>query len=168
MEGLGILFDIDALGGAYGAGAWRIFMEHLDPNRLVAAILRHGDTAATLQGRANQYCIAAQGPSVDCDYIRQAFAEGADPGLSPPERRFVEQLGLEQEPLVLAGRIDAAGRFVEDEWSRVFHDRCKAAGWSYAPSRITVTLTPELRAELEQLNRPHLTGGGADGSERTI
>ena len=153
-KGIGIVFDIDALGGgAYGSVAWRCVMRHLDPKRLAGGMLFHGDTNATLHGRANDHCIAICGDRVDADYVRSTFADVEEPGLCPPERRFIESPQLGREPLMRAGEVDEAGCFVEDEWSRMFHDRCKDTGWGYRPRRITVSLTPELRAELDRMMR---------------
>jgi hypothetical protein len=45
-------------------------------------------------------------------------------------RRFIEKVVLDHQPLPIAGNIDAFGRFASEEWMR---ERCKAAGWVYAP-----------------------------------
>jgi hypothetical protein len=58
-------------------------------------------------------------------------------------------LGLTED-----GLIDAHGRLVTDEWGRIEHDRCKKSGWGYAPRAVNYELSPELRAELEELRRP--------------
>ncbi len=152
VSGIGVVFDIDALGGGfYGSKAWRIFMRNLRPERIVGCNLREGDTRETLSGNRREFCIAVWGIDVDTEAIRSAFATCSETGLAALERRFISSPQLDSEPLVEAGRIDAEGRLVQDEWSRMFHDRCKDCGWGYAPRSVSYELSPELKAELEAL-----------------
>jgi len=150
--GIGIVFDIDDLGGGfYGDKAWRIFMRTLDPSAIIGGVLREGDTSETLDGRRREFCIAVFGPAVDVALVKKAFAECDDVGLAPADRRFAEGPRLVAEPLVDTGRIDAAGRLVQDEWSRVVHDQCGDSGWGFAPESAPDDLAPELKAELREL-----------------
>jgi|GEM_PF-1341517 len=149
FPGIGIVFDIDQCGGNYGYHAWRLFMKHIDPQRLAAGILLEGDTAATLNGSANEFCIGVYG--ADPEYIRQMFEAVDEPGLAPMHRRFIEKIALDQQPLCEYGKVDAFGRLVTESWTRSHHDRCKASGWGYAPRQVPTDLPADVRADLEEL-----------------
>lgn len=152
MEGIGVVFDIDELGGGfYGAEAWRIFMRSLSPSSIVNCILQEGDTNETLFGRQEEFCIGVFGLTLNAGVVKAAFADSSDKGLAAPDRRFIASPQVNAEPLVTVGAIDHRGRLVQDEWSRSFHDRCTDCGWGYAPERVTVDLTPELTSELDVL-----------------
>ncbi|MCY7283428.1 MAG: hypothetical protein LH679_08275, partial [Cyanobacteria bacterium CAN_BIN43] len=152
MNGIGIVFDIDALEEAnYGWKAWLIFMRNLQPGNIRGCKLQEGDTKATLSGNRNEFCIAVFGLTLDPDQIKNIFADCADKGLAPTDRRFIMPPQLDSESLVDAGVVDSSGRLVQDEWSRSFHDRCKDSGWGYAPKSVTFDLTLELKSELEIL-----------------
>jgi len=154
VRGIGVMFDIDDLGGGYyGAKAWRIFMKHLEPSFLTNCVLLEGDTNATLSDQAREFCIAVQGIGLDTDYVESALSKADEKGLCPISRRFIQELQLSKEPLLEVGEVDQYGRFVEDTWSRAFHDRCKDSGWGYAPKRIAVDLSPKLKAELKKLTK---------------
>ena len=155
FPGIGVVFDIDGLGGGfYGYRAWQLFMKHLDPNSLSACILVEGDTAATLNGEANEFCIGIYELMLDLAYIRETFESVDDPGLAPMHRRFIEKLALDSQSLPIRGEIDEWGRLVTKHWTRIDHDLCKEAGWGYCPKEVPPNLEPSLRAELEQLKRP--------------
>lgn len=155
LPGIGVLFDIDALGrGFYEGKAWRLFMSKTDPERLGACLLRHGDTCATLAGSARRFCIAVYGPEASVRYIRNVFADLEDKGLAPKARRLLEKRELASAPLSLKGGVDGSGRFVEDSWDRSSHDLCREAGWGYAPVRVPPDLDAHLRTELEALKIP--------------
>lgn len=152
MNGIGVIFDIDELGGGfYGSQAWRIFMRNLPPVKLIGCTLKEGDTNATLGGSRREFCIAAFGPTLDLNEVKKAFTDCTFKGLASIDRRFITPPQLNSEPLVDAGVIDSMGRLVQDKWSRMFHDRCKDCGWGFAPRSVTVNLTPELMSELESL-----------------
>jgi hypothetical protein len=155
FPGGGVVFDIGGLGGGfYGLRAWQLFMKCLDPTRLAASVLVEGDTAATLRGSANEFCIGIYGPSLDLDYVRDSFEALDDPGLAPFHRRFIERLALEYQPLPIRGTIDAFGRLVTNDWDSFDHRLCKENGWGYVPRNVSPDLDPSLRADLEQLKRP--------------
>lgn len=158
-SGIGIVFNIDDLGGGfYGDKAWRIFMSALKPTAIVGCTLHEGDTNETLGGRRREFCIAVLGTGLDLSLVRKTFENCSDKGLAPPARRFVEDSRLASEPLVDSGRIDVAGRLVQDEWSRVVHDQCKDCGWGFAPRKITVNLSPDLKTELKALQDKTVSG----------
>ncbi|MEX2269991.1 MAG: hypothetical protein WD690_00880 [Vicinamibacterales bacterium] len=144
----GVLFEIDALGGGYySSKAWRFVMKHISPSRLLGCHLMEGDTAATLAGRANEFCVAFSG-AVDVDYVKEALVNAEESGLRP---RVCSPDRLEMEPLVRVGSIDELGRFTEESWSRSWHDRCREAGWGYKPEQVPEDLPPELRGQLDAL-----------------
>jgi hypothetical protein len=117
---VGVLFDIDGLGGGfYGKAAYRILFRHLDRSALRGASFRDGDTAATLAGDARIYCIVVETPdaAVIAD-IETRLAAAADPGLCPPDRRFLrDAAAIKAEPLVFAGRVDEHGMLVQCDTS---------------------------------------------------
>ena len=141
-------------------------MNCLDPTQLSGAIIVHGDTAATLEGYRNEYCIGIFGITVDPDSIRRRFERPNEAGLCPMNCRFIEKGELEIQPLPLYGKIDSRGRFVTDTWNRIDHDLCKECGWGFSPDRIDVQLEPELRRELDELKGKVNVASGA--SECTI
>ena len=162
FPGIGVVFDIDGLGGGYyGRRAWQILMKHLDPTRLCASVLVEGDTAATLAGRAREFCIGIYG-TADLRYVRTVFQSVEERGLAAMHRRFIEKIALDPQPLPIRGTIDAAGRFVAEEWDADTHTLCREAQWSYAPRRIPDGLRPEVIAELEELRRPRIDHGYGD------
>lgn len=168
---VGIVFDIDALGGGfYGSAAWRLFMRHFRPTDFPACSLLEGDTNASLSGRAREFCIAVSGPSLDPAAVKGIFGAVAAKGLAPPARRFIDKPQLGSEPLVIRGRIDDFGSFITAEWTRVDHDLCKEAGWSYRPQRVSGDPPLDLAKELKELSRPtrahHATRGKGAGELR--
>ena len=163
FPGIGVVFDIDDLGGGfYGYEAWKIFMKHLDPSKLIGSTLLEGDTTETLNGGANEFCIAVCG-GIDVDYVRSAFADLTEEGLAPPDRRFIEKPQLDSEPLPDRARVDGEGFFVTESWTRVDHDLCKGTGWGFRPVSAPDDLPPELAEELEALRR----GGVSETEEES-
>ena len=157
FPGIGIVFDIDELGDShYGYSAWKLFTKHLDPRRLGVCILVEGDTAATLRGRANEFCIGIYGSDLAIDYVRRTFEDLNEPGLAAFHRRFIEKISLDYQPMVIYGQIDALNRLVQDDWNRMDHELCKEAGWGYYPRNVPSDLESALLIELEELRRPCL------------
>src|SRR5512135_39388 len=116
MAKIGVLFDIDELGGSlYGYQAYEIFFAAVDTSQLAACLLSDGDTNATLFGNARQYCIALESLLDDkqIDYVRNALAACPAKGLLPLSSRFLVDSEVVREPLVLCGRIDATGKLVD-------------------------------------------------------
>lgn len=111
---LGILFDIDALGGGYYMyAAYKILFRHLDPARLAGCSFKDGDTPETLARRARQYCVAVAGANASqVQYIKQTLAACGAPGLLPGDARFLAGDAVSRFPLVASGEVDSAGRMV--------------------------------------------------------
>jgi len=143
MYGIGIVFDIDELGGGfYGDRAWRIFMSRVQAKQLAGCTLREGDMQATISHQQRWFCIAVVGLDLDIGIIRQAFADCTE-----VRRLFIcDEIG--KEPLRDAGRIDSDGNFVESSWNRIQHDRCKDCHWPYAPETVPKNLPADLKREL--------------------
>jgi hypothetical protein len=117
MSQVGILFDIDELGGGfYGYASYKIFFGALDTSQLLGCLLRDGDTNATLQGRARQCCISVEFPDASkIEVVKDALSKSTAKGLLPPSSRFLEDALVSQEPLVFAGRIDSTGELTNCE-----------------------------------------------------
>jgi hypothetical protein len=163
------VFDIDALGGGiYGYEAWCIFMRNLRPDHIIGCDLREGDTNETLFGSRREFCIAVFGSGLDVEPIKAAFTLCSEKGLAPPDRRFILSPQLDREPLVDAGMIDSTGRLVQREWTRFVHDECIKGGWGYAPRKVTVELSPELKAELKALQEKTVTESGTTGRKQGV
>lgn len=152
QNGIGVVFNIDDLGGGfYGARAWEILMKYLQPSNLAACTFTEGDTNATLGGTAREFCIAIYGTVMNIEYVEKTFANLEQKGLAAERRRFIKKPLLNSEPLTGQYSVDAEGRFVEPNWSRVFHDLCKEAGWGYKPKSVPKDLPSDLRKELQDL-----------------
>lgn len=154
FPGIGIVFNIDGLGGgSYGYQAWRLFFEKIDPWELRAHILVEGDTDATLVGKANEFCIGVYG---SVDYVRKTFENLNEPGLAAFHRRFIEKIALDDQPLILRGQIDALARLTTDYWRKVDHNLCKEFGWGYDPKTVPSGIDARLLNELEELRKPNI------------
>ena len=105
IYGLGIVFDIAALGGgAYGEKARDIVSSKLNMSQLADCIVLAGDTEATLQLQARDYCIAFIGV-FEPKTIKRALGRYS--------KRFLRGEELAAEPLCNIGSINEAGEFVE-------------------------------------------------------
>jgi hypothetical protein len=152
FPGIGILFDIDKLGGGYyGYKAWQIFMRHVSSDELPACILVEGDTLAERGPLANLFCIGIYGLTTDLRKIRERFEELDEPGLAAMPARTVEKAVLDNLPLPTRSSIDAFGRMTADRWTRVDHDLCWESGWAYAPSQVPPDLDENLRVQLHKM-----------------
>jgi len=156
FPGIGILFEIEKLGGSYGDQAWRIFMRHVSSDELSSCILVEGDTLAAKGPLVNLFCIGIYGLTVDVRAIRDRFEQLDEPGLAPMPTRTVEKPALDVLPLPIRCHIDGFGRMVTDHWTRLDHDLCKESGWAYAPTHVPPDLDERLQAELNhmKLERP--------------
>ncbi|TAL70483.1 MAG: hypothetical protein EPN82_02410 [Bacteroidetes bacterium] len=160
MFEIGILFDIDDLeGGFYGYKAYKIFMSHCRGEKIPATTIFDGDTAETIRGQANHFCISAYTLIYsNIMYIKEVMSLATDKGLLPLKNRFIEgqvtNMTGGYQPLVQIGGVDEQGRFVTKKWSRVDEDLCNETGWIYAPETIDEVIniflplgeTPEKRA----------------------
>jgi hypothetical protein len=86
----------------------------------------------------------------------------------PPDRRFILRPQLDREPLVDAGMIDSSGRLDQRKWTRVVRDECIKGGWGYAPRKVTVELSPELKAELKALQEKTVTESGTTARKQRV
>lgn len=134
---LGILFNIDDLGGGfYGNKAWRVFMKNCDPKKLPNSVLLEGDISETLAGHERIFCIAVQNLDLSViTYLKESFESYKEKGLLPLDKRFIEGNVTDTNNLVIRGRIDSFGKFVTNEWTRIDEDLCKECGWEYAPAK---------------------------------
>ncbi len=116
---LGIRFDVDRIdSGSYGTACWRIFWEAVNPADISGSLLYEGDTAASIAGNENVFCIAIQNTSVGVlGSIKGALAQHAAFNIvcSPP--RFVEGNACIHEPLVNAGEVSPTGAIQGDGWN---------------------------------------------------
>ena len=127
---IGVLFDIDGLGGGfYGRAAYQILLAALDPHRLTNCTFHDGDTHATLYGTRREYCIAVRGDAQQVDYVRQVMAKRTDEGLYPPDRRFLDGNVTGREPLVRAGSVSAEGTLVVAENEMIQPDWAEVGAW---------------------------------------
>ncbi|MFI0366834.1 hypothetical protein ACH35V_03080 [Actinomadura sp. 1N219] len=86
---IGILFDIDALGG---------------------------DIYATLNGTARLYCIAIRSADpMKIDYVRDTLRARTDDGLPDGDERFLVGAVTSREPLEHAADVDSAGNLIADQ-----------------------------------------------------
>lgn len=117
MTKIGVLFDIDELdSGLYGYKAYKILFQAVPAKQLAGCALSDGDTNATLQGGANQYCIAIESPDAfQLAGIKAALAKADAKGLLTVAERFMNQDGVQREPLVSAGYVSADGGIVGDK-----------------------------------------------------
>jgi hypothetical protein len=123
MAKLGILFDIGDLGeGLYGKAAYDVLFDAVDPRRLARCGFRDGDTASTLRGKEDRFCIAIESPdAVMIAYVRERVGDCRAKGLAPPSDRFLGEEAVKNEPLVAAGRIGPDGIFAAegDSWGAI-------------------------------------------------
>lgn len=108
---IGIRFEIGKIHtSAYGIECWKIFWQAVDIQMLGGAWLLEGDTAATLEGRENVYCVAVQ--SIDAAVltnVRSALDQSAAFEAVAASPKFVDSSRLAGEPLLDAGQVDAEG-----------------------------------------------------------
>ncbi len=118
MPKLGILFDIEELGGGlYGMAAYKVLFSAIDTRRLAGCALSDGDTNETLSGRANHYCIAVDAPDgSQISLVRQTLSRSNAKGLLPLPSRFLEDAQVQSEPLVAAAQVTATGEIVGGGW----------------------------------------------------
>lgn len=127
---IGVLFDIEELGGGfYGWQAYKIIFKALDPKRLKGCTVLDGDTADTLAGRANHYCIAFQfADPAAVEYVRETLGRCEEKGLLPTAKRFRES--IVREPLVQAGMIDSDGRLLVTQGSMIGSEWADGTPWT--------------------------------------
>jgi len=112
MSQIGVLFDIDDLGGgSYGYAAYKLLFDTLGTDLLRECELSDGDTSETLCGSARHYCIAIEtGDAAKRDAIQQAVLRSKNFGFVAVGSRIIEGDAVSRHPLVQAGFIDSAGQ----------------------------------------------------------
>lgn len=107
---IGILFDIDELGGGlYGYSAYKIFFAAIDTRHIPGCSLSDGDT----RGDGNQYCIAVSTSNpATIKVIKKALTKSDAKGLLPPSARFIDESCLRHESLVPSAQINSAGDLI--------------------------------------------------------
>jgi hypothetical protein len=155
---LGVRFDIGNVGeggGAYGFEAWKVFWHAVDPTRLGTALLYEGDTAATLSGSENVFCIAVQADEGVLREVRTTLERSDEFRRAAASPAFVEGRELISEPLPGAGKVDAAGNLFDASWGEAALKAVRAEGG--AASRIPAIRVPDRfgngpeRAEIDDL-----------------
>jgi hypothetical protein len=119
IPALGIRFNIDKIASAsYGFHCWKIFWRAVGLEKMRGVLLFEGDSAATLNGSENTYCIGIQSFNEDLlKEVQKALEKSSEFQriASPPI--FIEGDPAIAEPLVNAGKIDAAGNFLGDAYN---------------------------------------------------
>lgn len=137
MSTIGILFDIEALGGGlYGYSAYKALFETIDTRLIPSSTLADGDTAASISGRDNHYCIAITcGDPRAIERVQDALSRARANGALPAVVRFIDGDAAAREPLVPAAEIDAAGalvsakpRWIREAWETARKARANASG----------------------------------------
>jgi hypothetical protein len=163
FPGVGIVFDIGKIDDAYyGLRAWRSFVRTVPSHALRNCLLVEGDTTATLNGRANEFCIGVYGPHDAVDQVRAAFTASQDPILASAHRRFIEKIALDAQPLPIKGHVDSFGRLITREWNTSDQGLCEEAGWGYLPESVPALLDDAARDRLAELARLVPPQGGLD------
>jgi hypothetical protein len=114
LHALGLRFDIGKIAsGYYGSDCWKVFWRAVMPEEIKGAFLFEGDTAATLSGSENVFCIAVQSrDSGLVAKVREMLANNEEfmrVCATPP---FVEGGDCISEPLPEAGQIDDSANLV--------------------------------------------------------
>lgn len=132
LDEIGVLFDIEGLGGGYyRQSAFRFLFENLDPHRLAGCAVSDGDTAQTLAGGARTYCIAFQTVHPDqVVYLREILGGVESKVLLANEDRFLDSPACTGQPLVSTGSIDANGCFLADKESGFSPEWTKGTPWT--------------------------------------
>lgn len=159
---VGVLFDWTLVGEAtYGRRCWKVFWQAVDPSRITASLLWEGD--ADCDDR--YYCIAIQSAdAAKLNYIKEAISQSPEFKKIAGYPTFIEGAACTREPLVDAGRIDAAGNWVGSGGNagvmldvvrneRTPHDAAPSA--AATPSRTASALTSALPkwTSFEELDR---------------
>ncbi len=141
MAVIGILFDIDQLGGGfYGKAAYQILFQCFPSGEVRGVNLYDGDTAGTLHlpgastEDARLYCIAVESPEEGViRRVETLMSRSTEPGLRPLEQRFLrDAAAVKAQPLVFAGAIDENGVLVGCETPWIISAWPGAARTSYA------------------------------------
>jgi hypothetical protein len=154
---LGVRFDVGRIGSSsYSAACWEIFWQAVDPVKLAGAVLYEGDTAASIDGHENVFCVAIQTTDAGAlGFVKAALSSHArfNDVCAPP--RFVEGQKCTSEPLVNVGTVGIDGQIVGDAWNaRPGLDAAQSSGAKAIPAiveRLVVRWDFEAVQELERM-----------------
>ena len=125
-------FSIEKLSGGYGADSYRKLFTSVSPALLSGAILRMGDSAATLAGKENVNVIGiTMADSGRLEKIRQELAGSASFMASSDAQPFLLVEGMGEEPLVFDGIFSGSDVQVQHEkfsWAKSVWDELKKEG----------------------------------------
>jgi len=150
LPAVGIRFDLSEIkSSSYGVECWKVFWRAVDVTKLGGASLFEGDTAATLKGTENVYCIAVLSPDESVlTTVRDALGQSAEFRALAATPTFVDRNRLATEPLPIAGSVDHAGNLAGNAWNPrmalgdVLREQRQAAQVDEAPGT-TVPLRPK-------------------------
>ena len=111
---LGVRFDIGKIeSSAYGYECWKALWSAVAPRDLRGSLLFEGDTAATISGTENVFCIVVQNmdPAV-LQKLKLSVAGATKAARIAATPMFVEEEDVIGEPLVDVGSVDHAGNLV--------------------------------------------------------
>ena len=110
LPSLGILFDQTLVGVAtYGRHCWKVFWRAIDPADMSGSLLWEGDPDCN----EHYYCIAIQcADERKLNHVKEVVSQSAEFKKMAGYPAFIEGAECTREPLVDAGRIDAAGNWV--------------------------------------------------------
>jgi hypothetical protein len=166
--GIGVVFDLGEIRSRNPkAEAKGIFMRAADIAALTGCNLLAGPTRTAEREKSQEFIVAAYGANLRPEIIRSWFESSSEPGLAPPDRRFIEKPDLNSQPIEIFGSILPSGHYETPGWSQADHQLCRESGWCYKPGRIPAAIPTAMRRELERwANRdplasqsPTLTGG---------
>lgn len=108
MKKLGILFNIDKLDSAnYGYIAWEIFWRAVGAESLGEGVrLFEGDTAATLNGKEQVYCLVIQADENTIKEIRSKLEASDEFYSTASQQLFLDSDRVDLEPLPEVGYIE--------------------------------------------------------------
>jgi serine/threonine protein kinase len=117
---LGILFNIEELGAAYGLAAYRLLFQTADPSYFHGCYFSDGDVRCRLGDGdfEEKYCIGIESFTSGALFkIEAQVAQSAASGFAPPDSRFSFDERI-KDHLVPAGRISAEGKLegCENAW----------------------------------------------------
>lgn len=125
-------FAIEKLSGGYGADSYRILFTSVPSASLAGAILRMGDSAATLAGKENVNVIGiTMADNARLDLIRRQLASSAAFTAAADAQPFLLVEGMGEEPLVLDGVFSDSGVQVQDgkfSWAKSVWEGLKKEG----------------------------------------
>jgi hypothetical protein len=152
LPAVGVRFDIKKVNAsAYGLECWKVLWRSLRPNDLKGAFLFEGDTAATLAGKEDVYCLGIQ--SIDANIVERvkralSKSEGYQRVAATP--MFVDGAACVKEPLVEAGQIDQLGAIGgKPGWAKPGYEAVAGAGAASPPTDARRASVPRPKPQLQ-------------------